>query len=148
MEEPIKHPAWRHALEILRREGLTYGLTIKAERLAELLRADVNTPQFQFGMIELRRRIEMDDGYYLACTESGAAWKIIEADSHEDQARTFDTKVRRYAVRSVNLRSATLMNPDADLKPEVRASMERNLEHAATRLALISRRNSTPLPPK
>lgn len=138
----IQHPSWRHAHEVLRSEGLSYGSTITAKRLGELLRAEPGTQAFTFALLELRQHIEAEDGLYLAQIEDGKAWRILEADAHESQAATFDKKVRRYAVRSVNLRSATLMNEDANLSPWARAKMEKSLEISATRLVLIARQQS------
>ena len=135
----IKHPSWKHALEQITARGLMYGVTFQTTELAEWLRCDPETAQFSFGMIEIRRHLEVNDGYYMASIEGGKAWRIVEADRHEDVAQKFDVKVRRYAVRSVNLRSATLCNPAAKLATDRRQIMERNLEHASIRLALISR---------
>lgn len=139
--ETIKHPAWKHALEQMRQRGLAYGVAYSSQELADWMRCDPQSHQFIFGMLEIKHRIEIDDGYYMASRESGKSWKIVEAESHEDVAGTFDGKVRRYALRSVNIRNATLMNPAAQLSDSCRSEMQRNLEHAATRLALISRRN-------
>ena len=141
-DEVIKSPAWKHAFEILKAEGLTYGTSVPAARLSELLREPLDSANFQFSAIQLKQLIEVELGLYFGQAEGGREWRVLTADAHEDQAQTFDKKVRRYAVRSVNLRSATLMNPAADLTPEVRAQMETNLERAATRLVLIARSQS------
>ena len=142
IDTAIKHPTWKHALDVLREKGLAYGQTITCKELASLMRCTPESPQFAFGMISLRHAIEHEDGYYMRSIDSGAAFRIVAAEEHENVAETFDSKVRRFAVRSINIRSATLMNPNANLTDATRARMESQLEKASIRLALISRAGS------
>ncbi len=141
-QEAARLPLWKSALETLRLDGIGYNTTIQASRLEDLLRCKRDTAEFAFAMIEIRKSIEAEDGFYLAEINGGAAYEIPDAAAHGDVAKSFDKSVRRYAVRAVNLRMATLMNPSADLSPEKRSAMERDLEHSATRLVMLSRQRS------
>lgn len=142
MSEPARLPLWRNALEQLREDGLAYGKTWTVDFFEHHLRCPRTAKEFAFGMMALKQELEREDGYYLKSEEDGARWSIVAAADHETVASTFDTKVRRYAVRAINLRSATLMNPEANLTAEDRRKMERNLERASLRLVLMSRASS------
>lgn len=142
MNDTTTLPLWKNALDAMREEGLDYGKTWTADYFEKYLREDRHSQAFAFEMMALRHELEKDEGLYLKSEESGARWSIVEAAAHEDVAARFDGKVRRYAVRSINLRSATLMNPKAKLTQDERAKMEGNLERASLRLVLMSRSHS------
>ena len=139
MNELIKLPIWKHCLEIMRGAGMTYGNRWRVEFFEEHLRCKRDSAQFAFEMLALKQAIEEEDGYYLQQIENGAAWSIPAAAEHEDVARGFEQKMRRYAVRSIGIRAATLENPAAELTDGERRKMEANLEKASVRLLLISR---------
>lgn len=141
-EETVKLPLWRNALDKIREAGLTYGKTWQSDFFEKELRCDRDSKEFAFAMMAIRQEVERDDGFYIKSEENGARWSIVAAPDHESVAQTFDTKVRRYAVRSINLRSATLMNPEANLTEDERRKMEHNLEKASLRLILMSRAQS------
>ena len=138
----IKHPSWKHAISMMREQGITYGSTFETAQISKWLRIEPEDKKFQFAMISIHQQLEVNDGYYLERIENGKAYKIAEAERHEDVAQTFDYKTKRYALRSVNIRSATLGNPEAQLTDGTRKIMEKNLEHASVRLALISRKTT------
>lgn len=137
--ETTKLPLWRNCLENMREEGLNYGSTWTKEYFEEALRAKVGDSDFAFAMMALRQELEEQDGLYLKSEENYARFSVVAAPDHETVASKFDSKVRRYAVRSINLRSATLLNPKAELTEEERKKMEQNLERASVRLVLMSR---------
>lgn len=138
----IRLPLWQSCLDEMREQGLTYGSSWKAEFFETRLHHKRNDQQFSFEMLSMRQALEEEDGYYLQSSENGAIWEIPQAVGHEEVARHFDQKLRRYAVRSINIRSATLINPKAELSDEERKKIERNLEKASVRLILISRQKS------
>lgn len=141
-KETTTLPLWKNALEEMREAGLDYGQTWTADFFEKHFREKKDTQKFAFEMMALRQELEKDDGFYLKSEESNARWSIVDAPSHEDVAARFDGKVRRFAVRSINLRSATLMNPKAVLTDDERRKMEGNLEKASLRLVLMSRAHS------
>lgn len=123
----------------MREAGLEYGQTWPKQFFEEAFRTLVGEPEFAFAMMALRSELEETDGLYLKSEESNSRFSIVAAPDHESVAAKFDTKVRRYAVRSINIRSATLLNPKAELTEEDRKKMEHNLEKASLRLVLMSR---------
>jgi hypothetical protein len=135
----VKLPLWRTCLKEMREAGFSYDSTWPTEYFEKALHCARDEVQFAFEMLSLRKEVEIEDGYYIRSEENGKRWIITSAPGHEDIAAGFDTKLRRYAVRSVNLRSATLMNPKAQLSDVERARMEKNLEKASVRLVLLSR---------
>ncbi len=141
-QTPARLPLWRHALDRMRAGGYSYGSHWKTEFFEQIFRCQRESNQFRFEMMALKQAIEEEDGYYLRSSENGDLWNIPLAFGHEETARSFDQKLRRYAVRSINLRSATLMNPKAELTDSERRKMEHNLEKASVRLLLISRQQS------
>ena len=140
--ETVRLPLCKSALETMREQGMSYGSQWKVEFFEQHLRCPKDNNAFQFAMLALRDALEKEDGYYLRQTENGLIWEIPTAIGHEETAQTFDSRLRRYAVRSINLRSATLTNPQAQLSEDERRRMESNLEKAAMRLCLISRQQS------
>jgi hypothetical protein len=142
MDEVLRLPLWKGVLDEMREEGLSYDLSWPAEFFEKRLRCDKGTDQFQLQMLAIKQDIEARDGFYLRSSKSGAVWEIPSAPEHEDIAVGLDAKVRRCAVRSINLRAATLMNPDAVLTESERQRMESGLERASIRLVLISRQKS------
>lgn len=132
-------PLWRSVAEKLITDGLAYGQRITAAELEEGLKEVRTSPAYAFAVMALRQYIEDETGLYLQSIENGNCFVVPSAPGHEQVAAMMDRKVRRYAVRSVNVRSATLMSPAAELTAQQRATMERNLEHASLRLVLMSR---------
>jgi hypothetical protein len=140
--ETITLPLWKNCLAAMRDDGIDYGKTWQSEYFEQAFRTPRDTQAFVFEMMSLRNTLEKDDGYYLKQLNNGAEYMIQTAVGHEDEASRFDRKVRTYAVRSVNLRSATLMNPKAELSEPERAKMEKGLEIASTRLVLMARQKN------
>jgi hypothetical protein len=138
-DKPLRLPLWKSLAEEMVDKGIQYGQTWPVSFFEAGLKQDRNSNEFVFGMLSLRSWLEVEHGYYLRSHENGELWSVPHAAEHETVARTFDHKVRRYAVRSINLRSATLTNPDAKLTDEERERMEESLERASVRLVLISR---------
>jgi hypothetical protein len=133
-------PLWKAlALDLENDPNFTYGWSCTVEWLEAQLKCKRDTSEFAFAMISLRNYTETEHGYYIASEEGGKRYTVPEPFGHEDVAQRFDRRVRRYAVRSVALRSATLMNDQAKLSDTERQTMETNLEHSATRLVLLSR---------
>lgn len=142
MNETTTLPLWKNALAEMRENGLTYGNTWEASFFEKHFRQQRTAKEFAFEMMALRSEIEREDGYYLKSSEDGALWHVVKAAECEAVASNFDRKMRRYAVRSINLRSATLLNPAAELTPAERQQMEASLERASIRLVLIARSQS------
>lgn len=142
MSEAVRLPLWKRCLEQMRAEGLGYGKVWKAAFFEEVLRTPRTRPQYSFEMMELKQAIEKEDGYYLQSSESGELWSIPQAPDHEWVCQRIERGIRRDAVRVINLRSATLLNPTAELEEGDRMRMEHNLEKAATRLVLMARQKS------
>ena len=138
-DSPTVLPLWKNCLQQMRDDGLEYGKVYPVEYFEKFLRATRDQQSFIFEMMNLKQTVEKEDGYYLKQINSGSEYMIQTAAGHEEEAHRFDSKVRRYAVRSVNLRAATLMNPKAELTDGERAKMEKSLEIASTRLVLMSR---------
>jgi len=137
-----KYPLWKDLAAELARGGLDYGQTWPTRFFEEKLDEKAGTKEFAFAMLSLKMTLEFKHGYYLEQTGNGAQWGIPPANQANEIAAGFDHKVRRYAVRSINLRSATLLNPKAELTADERAKMEKDLEHASVRLILLSRSKS------
>lgn len=138
----IKLPLWKSCLDKMRSDGMTYCSHWKAEFFEEHLRCNRDTDQFVFEMLELKQEIEEEDGFYFRQIKNGQAFEIPPAAEHEIVAKTFERKLRRYAVRSISIRSATLSNPQAQLTECERKRMDHNLEQASIRLLLLSRQKS------
>jgi hypothetical protein len=136
------HPLWKAVAKGLIKDGISYGQEWDVEWFERNLRCPRDSKDFAFAMMSLRGLIEEDVGVYIRERDNGKKFYIPPAPEHEDIATGFDRKVRRFAVRSVNLRSATLMNPLAQLSDSERSKMERNLEHASMRLVLMARAKS------
>jgi len=141
-------PLWRAALNTIRRRpDYGYGMTIATPELENLLGCKRDTPEFAFGMIDIRQAIESDHGYYLGSQtitedESGLrkeVWQIPNAAQHEDVAQSFEAKMRRFAKRSMLIRDKTLSNDKANLSEEERANMDKAFGIAQTRLVLLRR---------
>ena len=139
MNPTIQYPAWQHVLNTIREKKATYGFSIETDTLSSLMRCDATSTEFVFGMLQVKRALERDEGFYLAQCDNGGRYRILAADEHEDQAQRFDSKVQSYACRAVSLRSLTLQNAGGALSECARARMERNLETAANRMALLAR---------
>jgi len=139
MSEPVKLPLWKNCLEAMREKGFTYGASWPVNFFESQLRTKADSTQFQFEMLQLKCAMEEEDGYYLRSEENGALWSIPAAADHEDVARSFESKMKRYAVRSVALRNSTLTNPDAVLSDAERTRMEAALERASIRMVLMAR---------
>lgn len=98
--------------------------------------------QFAYDMMDFRQAVELHYGYYIRSTDNGQFYEVLEAEQHEDICKSFDGRMRRLAVRSINVRSAILMDPKAILSPEKRAEMEASLERAQRRLVLMARQQT------
>lgn len=142
MSEVITLPIWKHCLGVMKADGMTYGSRWPVEFFEKHLRCGRDAAQFAFEMLALKQNIEDDCGYYLQQIESGKFWVIPQAAEHEGVARGFEHRMRRYAVRSISIRSSTLDNPEAKLSNGERAKMESNLEKASVRLLIMSRQKS------
>lgn len=129
-------------MDEMREQGIGYGSKWPVEFFEGKLKEKRGTSAFAFALISIRHSIEVEEGYYIKSAENGQVFEVVDAPLHEDVAASFDHKLRRYAVRSINLRSATLLNPNAQLTDEQRKVMESNLEKASVRLVLISRQTS------
>lgn len=149
--EPGEWPIWKICLRKMRSEDqYGYGAVWPTEYFERELSARRDTMDFAFQMLSLRKEIEDEDGYYLQAQtienevtkEKTEQYVIPAAACHEDIAVNFESKMRRYANRSVSLRNATLCNPTAELEDSVRKKMEGRLEIAATRLVLLARERS------
>ena len=141
-EGAVELPLWRSLAKQMIEDGITYGQTWPVEFFESGLRVKRDANEFKFAMMSLRAYIETEEGVYIQSSENGAVWTVPAARSHEDVASRMDNKVRRYSVRSINIRSATLASEKAELTPEERRKMEVNLEHASMRLILMSRAKS------
>lgn len=141
-------PLWRICLKNMREApGFGYGAQWDAAWLEKQLNCTRDSNEFAFAMLELRQGLETEDGYYLeshTIVEDTTGirkevWAIPDAEGHGEVACNFETKMRRYASRSVRLRERTLQNPKAVLDASARAKMEKKQEIAATRLVLLAR---------
>ena len=141
-------PLWRAALNTIRRRSdYGYGMKIETPELEKLLACKRDTPEFAFGMIDIRQAIESDHGYYLGSQtitedETGLrkeVWQIPNAAQHEDVAKSFEARMRRFAKRSLLIRDKTLNNDKANLSEEERANMDKAFGIAQTRLVLLRR---------
>lgn len=143
-ENILRLPLWKACLDEMRETGFTYGASWGAEFFETRLRCANDTDEFCFAMINIRCAIEYDDGYSIKSkrAENGLVFFIPSAPGHEEVASAFDQKMRRYLVRAINLRSATLINPQAELTEGERAKMTKNLERDGIRLVLIAREKS------
>lgn len=141
-ETAVKLPLWKSCLEKMREAGLAYEMSWPAEFFEKELRCVRGSNEFAFAMLDLRASMEEEDGYYLRSEKNGELWSIPKAFDHESVAHGFDSKLRRYCVRAINLRSATLMNPKAQLTDGERKKMESGLEKSQVRLALLARSQS------
>lgn len=142
MSEVLKLPLWKNCLEKMRAQGFGYGSSWPVDFFEGELRRKRDEQQFAFEMMALKQALEEEDGYYLESSESGKLWSIPAAAAHEDVAKSFEHKMRRYSVRSVAIRAATLTNASATLTDAERQKMEANLERASTRLVLLARQQS------
>ena len=139
MSEIVKLPLWKNCLEIMRADGLDFGKSWPVKFFSEHLKCEPDSAQFQFEMLSLKQALEDDDGYYLQQTNSGKSWAIPLAGEHEDVAKTFERKLRRYAIRSISIRSSVLSNPKAELSESDRQKMEGGLDRAQFRLLMLTR---------
>lgn len=139
MSEITTHPLWRKVAAELIEAGLEYGQEWPVSFFEHQLRCQRDSTEFKFSMINLRSEIETNGGVYIESLENGAKFRVLNAPEHEDKAGSFDRRMRSYARRGITLRAATLSNPKALLTDSERSVMERNLEHASIRWALISR---------
>ena len=144
-------PLWKPALRKLRsREDYGYGLKLPTSWFEQALARKRDDDQFAFDMLEMRRQIESEDGYYLRCrTEQDdetkikvETWQIPSAEEHEEVAKMFEAKLTSYAHRSVDIRVRTLNNESAQLSDEARRNMDAAAEHAAIRAVLLKRQKS------
>jgi hypothetical protein len=137
-----KHPIWRAVAEEMVQNGIEFGQTWPVDYFEGKLKCHRTDKRFVWEMIDLRHYIEVETGQYIGSSDNGRTYSVPPAFGHEDIASRFDHRVRRFAVRAVNMRSATLMNAKAILTSSERATMEKNLEIASTRLVLLARSTS------
>lgn len=144
-------PIWKVALKNLRAlPNFGYGLKIETQWFENQLASHRSTSDFAFQMMELRRELEVEDGYYLQSQtqqddDTGMRaefYQIPAASEHQNVAQGFEAKMRRYASRSFQIRNKTLNNPTADLSASDRSKMEKSAEIAATRIVLLRREKS------
>jgi hypothetical protein len=142
-------PLWRSAFNALRqRPDYGFGMKVTTAWFTQAFGCGRDSNEFAFAMLNLRKHLEETEGYYLQMQtvqedESGLRcelWQIPSAEDHCGMvAEHFETKLRRYGQRAVQLRSKVLVNPDAELSAAARAKAEKALEIAATRLVLLRR---------
>jgi hypothetical protein len=140
--EAVRLPLWRKVLEQMRADGLEYGKSWPAEFFEKGFRSVRGSSAFAFELMGLRKELEDEDGYYMRSSENGAQFYIVEAEACEEVAQHFETKMKRYARRSLLLRVATLGNEKAKLSEETKAKMDKNAARAGTRLVLLARQDS------
>ena len=134
----VRLPLWKSFLDGLRQRGeLSYGATWDVSVFESAFRCKADDEQFDFQVLAMRQEVEENDGFYLH--QSGSKFYIPTAAEHEDVARVFETKLKRYSRRAVNIRHATLTNETANLTDEERRKMENGHARAAIRLALLCR---------
>lgn len=144
-------PLWRICLKKMRESSsFGYGGQWDTSWFESMLGCIRDTSEFAFAMLDLRQELETEDGYYLESNtvveeETGIrkeTWSIPDAVGHGDVATNFESKMRRYASRSVRLLEKTLHNPTAKLSDADKCKMEKKQEIAATRLVLLAREKS------
>jgi hypothetical protein len=146
-------PLWKAALAKLR--GLPefgYGLTLDVLWFERELNCQRDTTEFTFALLNIRQQVESENGYYLQSQtvrddETGTKREIVQipcAADHENIAHGFETRMRSYSTRAVDLRVKTLANPEAiaSMTAEQKAHMEKAMEIAAVRTVLIRRERS------
>lgn len=138
-EAILRLPLWKGCLDEMRKIGLKYGAQFKAEFFEARLRVKRTDPEFDFAVMSIRQAIEEEDGYYVRQSENGAIYEIPSAIGQAEVCNGMDARMKRLAVRAVNLRTATLENPDAQLTAEERKKIEHKLELATWRMLLVSR---------
>lgn len=138
----VKLPLWKRALEEMIRDGLNYGKSWPVEFYERHFRCNRHERAFGWEMMDLRQCLERDHGYYLRSEENGRLYTIPEAAAHEDVAKSFERRHRRFLRRSFDIRVSTLSNPLAKLEASERNEMNGNMERAAVRLILMDREKS------
>jgi hypothetical protein len=150
-EKTLTWPLWKTALRELRAlPEFGYGLTLDIEWFERALGAAKDTATFAFGLMELRARVEDEDGYYLRVQtvqddETSIRHETVQipnAADHEDVCSGFESRMRSYASRAIELRRKTLGNDKADLTEAQKGHMEKAAEIAATRMVLLRREKS------
>lgn len=146
-------PLWKAALAKLRSlPNFGYGLTLDLSWFERELSCRRDTSEFAFGLMQIRQLVEYEDGYYIQTQtirddESGTKQEIAQipcAADHEVVARGFESRMRTFAARAVDLRVKTLGNRSAidSMTQEERQRMEKSSEIAATRAVLLRREKS------
>ena len=132
-------PLWKNVLKNMRDDGLAYGKVWPASYFEAWLMCEHNSREFDFAMLSIKSQIETEDGYYLQSSNDGNLWSIPSAADHETVCERFDRNVKSFAIRAVLLRDSTLANPTAQLTDQERAKMEKRMEIAGNRLALLNK---------
>lgn len=138
-DKPARLPLWKSVAEELINMGLHYGDQFTRDFFEIKLRSKSDTTEFAFEMAQLRQHIEAQTGYYLRETNNGAIYEIPSPLEHGEYGDKFDRQAKSFAVRAVNIRQCTLLNPEARLSEDDERRISRKLEIAQTRLALMSR---------
>jgi hypothetical protein len=97
------------------------------------------TNEFKFAMMAIRSEIELQTGYYIEQDSSESCYQVRDEHGHEAKCEALDAMPRRSLIRSINIRTALLQNPTAQIADQDRKRIEKRLEIAATRLVLMSR---------
>lgn len=136
MNELVKLPLWKHVLDIMRVEVVTYGKTYPAEFFENHLRCKREEMPFGLAISEIRRELEKDGFFLSGRGQKGAQFVILPPSGNADVMSAYQRHaadaLRRGVILGTNTRIDTLT--DAERKKH-----EAILERMAIKSVLMSR---------
>ena len=136
-DETIRLPLWKRCLEDMLAKGFSYGTTWPASYFEAFFKAPQGTMNFAGEMIPLRQHIEKELGYYIGQRNNGQEWFIPDSKQHEACAHALEADANHCLRRSIVIRCHTLDNPAAHLDDTTRQIIERGIERAQIKYALL-----------
>ena len=124
------YPGWKAAAKAMADQGLIhYSFARPATWFAHIMgisEGDIDSQVFQFPMLDLKRFIEGEYGYYLQSetVDGHQWWRIPDAAGHIEICQRLDRRVFSSAVRALSLGTATQANPEALLDKDQRKRLE------------------------
>lgn len=131
-----KLPLWRNALEAMEAKGIAYGQIWPTEFFEEHLKAKRGTPNYNFGVSDVRRVIRPRGFYLNGRGMKGKGFLISPVVQNDDHARGHErtsTRQIRYGFELANGTPVELL-PEKDRKPH-----EHLTARLATKLVLLNR---------
>lgn len=134
--EVLRLPLWKNALDEMRQQQITYGMSWTAEWFENQLKCNRDDMKFGLGISEIRRELEKDGFYLSGRGQKGAQFVILMPESNASVMSAYQRAAVDALKRGVILGTNTRLDSLSDAD---RRKHESLLQRMATKCVLMQR---------